>query len=124
MLHAPFSGYTDPLTGTARIITRCGEDYSVGSNNLVSDSDLADLSDSGDGTACSECLPSTVQLVAVKTLAASFGITSSTMRKAVLAMGIQTKKARFNGSKQHMLAITEEDAKRVRQARIAPVLEA
>ena len=124
MLHAPFSSYTDPLTGTARIITRCGEDYSVGSNNLVSESDLADLSDSGDGTACSQCLPSTVQLVAVKTLAASFGITSSTMRKAVLAMGIQTKKARFNGSKQHMLAITEEDAKRVRQARIAQVLEA
>ena len=54
--------------------------------------------------------------MAVKTLAASFGITPSTMRKAVLAMGIQTTKARFNGSKQHMLAITEEDAKRVRQA--------
>ena len=124
MLHVPFSDYTDPVTRTARIITRCGEDYPVGSNNLISESNLAELSDSGDGTACSECLPSTVQLVAVKTLAASFGITSSTMRKAVLAMGIQTKKARFNGSKQHMLAITEEDAKRVRQARIAQVVEA
>ena len=95
-----------------------------GSSNLISESDLTTLSDSGDGTACSECLPSTVHLVAVKTLAASFGITPSTMRKAVLAMGIQTTKARFNGSKQHMLAITEEDAKRVRQARIAQVVEA
>ena len=123
MQHATFSDYTDPVTGKARIITRCGEDYPADSDDLVSDSDLVTLSKTSDRPICVECLPSPIQLVAVRTLAASFGITSSTMRKSILAMGIQTQKARFNGSKQHMLAITEEDAKKVRQARIAQLIE-
>ena len=119
MIHAPFRDYTDPLTGKARIITRCGDDLPAGSGCLADEWDLAKLADDGEEEVCDRCLPSPVQLVAIKTLAASLGITTSTMRKAVLAMGIETKKARFQGSKHHLLAITEEDAKKVRQARIA-----
>ena len=124
MLHAPFSDYTDPLTGKARMMTRCGDDLPADSERLLSDWDLAKLSDRDGKDVCADCLPSAIQLVAVKSLAASFEITSSSMRKAILAMGIETQKARFQGSKRHLLAITEEDAKKVRQSRITQVAEA
>ena len=71
-----------------------------------------------------DCLPSPIHLVPVKTLAASFGITTSSMRKAILAMGIETHKARFRGSRRYLLAITEQDAKKVRQSRVTQVVEA
>ena len=123
MLHAPFSDYIDPLTDKARIMTRCGDDLPADSDCLVSAWDPAQLSDR-QGDVCSDCLPSPIQLVAVKTLAASFGITVSSMRKAILAMGIETKRARFQGSRRHLLAITEQDAKKVRQSRMPQVVEA
>ena len=37
MLHAPFSDYTDPLTGKARMMTRCGDDLPADSERLLSD---------------------------------------------------------------------------------------
>ena len=77
MLHAPFSDYTDPLTGKARMMTRCGDDLPADSERLLSDWDLAKLSDREGEDVCADCLPSAIQLVAVKSLAASFEITSS-----------------------------------------------
>ncbi len=124
MLHAPFSDYADPLTGKARIMTRCGDDLPADSEHLIIEWDLDKLSSGQEEDVCPDCLPSSNQLVAVKTLAASFGITSSSMRKAILAMGIETKKARFQGSRRHLLAITQEDAKKVRQSRIPQAVEA
>lgn len=124
MLHVTFSNYTDPLTGKARIITRCGDDLPADSERLAHELHLLEIADDTMEGICPDCLPSPVHWVPVKTLAASFGITPSSMRRAILAMGIQTKKARFHGSKQHLLAITEEDAKRVRQSRITQVVGA
>ena len=124
MLHAPFSDYTNPLTGKTRIMTRCGDDLPAESNQLISEADLDNLPGGQERDVCPDCLPSSIQLVAVKTLAASFGITSSSMRRAILSMGIETKKARFQGSRRHLLAITQEDAKKVRQARIPKAVEA
>ena len=124
MLHAPFSDYTDPLTGKARIMTRCGDDLPADSEGLSSEWDLSKLSDRESGDVCMDCLPSPIHLVPVKTLAASFGITTSSMRKAILAMGIETHKARFRGSRRYLLAITEQDAKKVRQSRVTQVVEA
>ena len=123
MLHAPFSEYVDPLTGKARIITRCGDDLPADCEYLASEWDLANLPEGGEGDVCLDCLPTPNQLVAVKTLAASFGITVSSMRKAILAMGIETKKARFQGSRRYLLAITQEDAKKVRQSRMPQVVQ-
>ena len=124
MLHARFSDYTDPLTGRARVMTRCGDDLPADSEYLAGEWDIAQLVSRQNADVCVACLPSPVQLVAVKTLAASFGITTSSMRKAILAMGIETKMARFQGSRRHLLAITEEDAKKVRQSRITQLVEA
>ena len=124
MLHAPFSDYTNPLTRKTRVITRCGDDLPADSEQLISESDLDDLSCEQGSDVCPECLPSSIKLVAVKTLAASFGITPSSMRRAILAMGIETKKARFQGSKRTLLAITQHDAKKLRQSRIPQAVEA
>ena len=40
MLHAPFSDYADPLTGKARIMTRCGDDLPADSEHLIIKWDL------------------------------------------------------------------------------------
>ena len=124
MLHVPFSDYADPLTGRTRTMTRCGDDLPADSEHLIIEWDLDKLPSGQDADVCPDCLPSSIQLVAVKTLAVSFGITSSSMRKAILAMGIETKKARFQGSRRHLLAITQQDAKKVRQSRIPQAVEA
>ena len=122
MLHVRFSEYIDPLTGKARIMTRCGDDLPADSERLADEWELSKQSEARRTDICVNCLPSPNQLVPVKTLAASFGITTSSMRKAILAMGIETKKARFHGSKRFLLAITQEDAKKVRQSRMPQVV--
>ena len=52
MLHAPFSDYTDPLTGMARIITRCGDDLLADHECLSSKWDISKLSEKRRGRLC------------------------------------------------------------------------